>query len=79
MAKWIAAEKTRAGLRHAVICPNVTGRTEDRIAQCERVRADSLDIVHYSSGANLYPPGVFCCYLQMTSFCLVSSSSFCFP
>ena len=33
MAKWIAAEKARAGLRHAVVCPNVTGRTKERIAQ----------------------------------------------
>ena len=33
MAKWIAAEKARAGLWHAVVCPNVTGRTEERIAQ----------------------------------------------
>ena len=33
MAKWIAAEKNKAGLRHAVVCPNVTGRTEERIAQ----------------------------------------------
>ena len=33
MAKWIAADKTRAGLRHAVVCPNVTGRTKERIAQ----------------------------------------------
>ena len=32
MAKWIAAEKARAGLRHAVVCPNVTGRTEERVA-----------------------------------------------
>ena len=32
MAKWIAAEKARAGLRHAVVCPNVTGRTKERIA-----------------------------------------------
>ena len=24
MAKWIVAEKTKAGLRHAVVCPNVT-------------------------------------------------------
>ena len=32
MAKWIVAEKTKAGLRHAVICPNVTGRTKERIA-----------------------------------------------
>ena len=26
MAKWIAAEKVRAELRHAVACPDVTGR-----------------------------------------------------
>ena len=25
MAKWIVAEKTKAGLRHAVVCPNVKG------------------------------------------------------
>ena len=35
MAKWIAAEKARVGLRHAVVCPNVTGRA----------RAGSLAIV----------------------------------
>ena len=29
--KWIAAEKPKAGLRHAVVCPNVTGRTKERI------------------------------------------------
>ena len=32
MTKWIAAANVRAGLRHAVICPNVTGRTKERIA-----------------------------------------------
>ena len=25
MAKWIVAEKTKAGLRHAVVCLNLTG------------------------------------------------------
>ena len=46
MAKWIAEEKVKAGLRHAVImCPNVTGRTKERIAQSKRVRAGSLAIV----------------------------------
>ena len=44
MAKWIAAEKAKAGLRHAVVCPNVTGRTKDRVAQSKRVRAGSLAI-----------------------------------
>ena len=34
MEKWIAAEKTSARLPHAVVvvCPNVTGRTKERIS-----------------------------------------------
>ena len=45
MAKWIVAEKTKAGLRHAVVCPNVTERTKKRIAQSKRARAGSLALV----------------------------------
>ena len=45
MAKWIAIEKTKAGLRHAVVCPNVTGRTKEMIAQSKRARAGSLALV----------------------------------
>ena len=48
MAKLIAAaEKARARLRqHAVVCPNVTGRTKKkRIAQSKRARAGSLALV----------------------------------
>ena len=45
MAKWIVAEKVRAGLRHAVVCLHVTGRTNERIAQTERARAGSLALV----------------------------------
>ena len=45
MAKRIAAEKTRAELRHEVVCPNVTGRTKERIAQSKQARAGSLAIV----------------------------------
>ena len=45
MAKWIAAEEARAGLRHAVVCPNLTGRTKERIAQSKRARAGSLALV----------------------------------
>ena len=45
MGKWIAAEKVRAGLRHAVVCPNVTGRAEERIAQSKQARAGSLALV----------------------------------
>ena len=40
----VAAEKARTGLRHTVVCPNVTGRTENRIAQSKLVRAGSLAI-----------------------------------
>ena len=46
MAKWIVAEKTKAGLWHAVVCPNVTGRTKKRIAQSKRARAGSLALVN---------------------------------
>ena len=45
MVKWIVAEKTKAGLRHAVVCPNVTGRIKERIAQSKRARAGSLALV----------------------------------
>ena len=45
MAEWIVAETTKAGLRHAVVCPNVTGRTKKRIAQSKRARAGSRALV----------------------------------
>ena len=45
MVKWIPAEEARVGLRHAVVCPNVMGRTKERIAQSKRTRAGSLALV----------------------------------
>ena len=45
MAKWIVAEKTKAGLRHAVVCPNVKERTKQNIAQSKRTRAGLLALV----------------------------------
>ena len=45
MATLIVAEKTLAGLRHAVVCPNVTGRIKKKIAQRKRARAGSLALV----------------------------------
>ena len=45
MAKWIVAEKAKAGLWHAVVRPNVTGRTKERIAQSKQARAGSLALV----------------------------------
>ena len=41
---WTTSE-ARAGLRHAVVCPNVTGMTKERIAQSKRARAGSLALV----------------------------------
>ena len=40
--RWIAAKKAKAGLRHAVVCPNVTGRAKEWIAQSMRACAGSL-------------------------------------
>ena len=78
-AKWIVAEKARAGLRHAVVCPNVAGRTKERIAQRKRARAGSLALLTIiaTSGANLYPPGVWFTDV-MTSFSDVTFVLFCF-
>ena len=45
MAKLIAAAKAKAGIRHAVVCPNATGRTKERIAQSKRARAGSLALI----------------------------------
>ena len=45
MAKWIAVEKARAGVRHAVVCSNLTGRTKKRIAQSKRACDGSLALV----------------------------------
>ena len=44
MVKWIAVEKARAELRHGVVCPNVTGKTNERIGQSKRARSSSLAI-----------------------------------
>ena len=46
VAKEVAAEKVGARLWHAaVVCPNVTGRAKERIAQSKRARAGSLTII----------------------------------
>ena len=47
MVKSIATEKASAGLRHAVVCPNVTGRIKERVAQSEWTRACSFALVDY--------------------------------
>ena len=46
ITKLIVAEKAIAGLRNAVVCPNVTGRTKKRIiSRSKRVRAGLLTII----------------------------------
>ena len=42
MTKRIAEERARAALRHAVVSPNVTGRTKERVAQSKRARTGLL-------------------------------------
>ena len=88
-AKWIAAEKARAGLRHAVSSmPEHDGKNQGedspkKACSCWFARRSSL----VTGGANLYPPGDFsglqmsCCLsraLRLFCFCFVSFSSFCF-
>ena len=53
MAKWMAAEKIRAELRYAVLCPNVTGRIKD-IAKSKIVPASSLAFVDKPKVARTY-------------------------
>ena len=76
MAKWIVAEKARAGLRHAIVCLNVTGRTKERIAQSKRTRAGSLALVDWSQVARLQMPWRLSLVLPL--FCFASFSSLCF-
>ena len=47
MENWNPAEKVKARLRHAVVCPNVTGRTKAVIAQSKRIRAGSLVMIRH--------------------------------
>ena len=77
MAKWIAAEKARAGLRHTFVCPNVTGRTKERIAQRKRARAGShaiiVDYNSYKWRELVSSRRMSCCLsLVLRLFCFVS-------
>ena len=48
VTKWIAASRARAALRHAVVSPNVTGRTKERVAQSKRARTGLLATIDWS-------------------------------
>ena len=56
----------QGALRHAVVCPNVTARAKDRIAQSKRVRAGSLAIVDYPQVARTFI--LRACGSQMSCF-----------
>ena len=71
MAKWIAMEKARAGLRHEVVCPNVMGRTKEKIGQSKRVRAGSLAIVDKPRVARTCILRALCFANAMFCFCSV--------
>ena len=81
MAKWIASEKARAGLRHVVVWPNVTGRTKDRIAQSKRARAGLLAIVDKPKVAQTWKRRMSCCLslvLRLFCYALLCFRLFCF-
>ena len=61
MAKWIVAEKAKPGLWHAVACPNLTGRTKERIAQSKRARAGSLALLTSHKWRELISSGRLVC------------------
>ena len=84
MAKWIAAAKARAGLRPAVVCPNVTGRAKERIAQSKRARAGLHAILDYPKVARTCILQAFGLQMSCRLFpvlrlsCFASFSSLCF-
>ena len=88
MAKWIAAEKVRAD---AVVCPNVTGRTKERIAQSKLVLVRSPLLTSHrwcelTSSRRMWCCLLWCyvCFVLFRYHCLrpffvsVSSIYFCF-
>ena len=89
MPKWLAAEKARGELRrHAVVCPNVTGRIKERIPQSKRARAGSLAVLDQPQMALTCTPGT-CFFADVVSLffgvtllvfyliCFVSFMCFC--
>ena len=61
MTKWIAAEKVKARLRHAVVCPNVTGKTKKRIAQSKRLVLVRSPLLTSHKWRELVPSGCLVC------------------
>ena len=75
MAKWIAAEKARAGPRHRVVSmPERDGKDQGQSSPKQACLC-----LFATSGANLYPPGVwFADVMSLFSGVSFSPFSFCF-
>ena len=79
-AKMIAPKTVRIGLRHAVVCPNVAGRTKEKLAQSKRARTGQKWSERVSSGrffaitvVHLFRVKFFLCCTQLankTNYCL---------
>ena len=61
MAKWIATKKARAGLRHAVVCPKVTGITKQRITQSKALVLVRSPLLTSHKWRELVSPGRLVC------------------
>ena len=77
MTQWIAAENARIGLRYAVVCPNVMGKTKERIIQSKRVHTGLLAIVDYPKVARICILRTFF-WLQMLCILFLALRLFCF-
>ena len=60
IVKWTTAKKARARLQHSLLCPNVTEKTEKRIAQSKRARVGSLAIIASPQEREPVSSGHFC-------------------
>ena len=79
MAKLVSVEKVRVGVRHAVLCPNVTGRTNERIAQNKRAHASSLAMVDKPQVARTSILRFLLLFTMLCCFSLVLLHLFGFP
>ena len=69
MANWIAAEKNKTGLRHAVVCPNVTGRTKERIAKASGLVLVRWPLLTSHKWRELVPSGRVVCRCHDVFLC----------
>ena len=78
MAKWIVAEKATVGLRHAVVCPNVTGRIKERVAQSKRLVLVRSPLLTSHKWRELVFSGRLVCRCHGVFLCCVIFVLFCF-